>query len=146
MERDDSIEIKANKYRFLRVHILGGILGGLIVFIFFDKSFYGFLMIMSACLIVTIPILVISPKKYNVILKPDKFEGPIRTKTDFKRISVPYKIIDLSKSRRPSFLRNGFIFTKDGYRILLIALYFNMKQIDRVFEELRKRSGSPIKY
>ena len=107
MKRDNSIEFKANRYRFLRIHILGGILGGLIVFIFFDKSFYGFLVIMSACLIVTIPILIKSPKKYNVVLKPDKFEGPIRVKADFKRISVPYKIIDLSKSRRPSFLRNG---------------------------------------
>jgi len=139
MERDNSIEFKANRFRFLRIHLLGGILGGLIVFIFFDRSVYGFLVIMSACLIVTILILIKSPIKYNIILKPEKFEGPIRVKADFKRISVPYKIIDLSKSRKPSFLRNGFIFTKDGYRILLLTLYFNMKQMDRIFEELKKK-------
>lgn len=132
------IEFKADRFRFLKFHLLGGFLVSIIGGIFFG-SLYGSLGFMIACLIAAIYIFFIDTKRYDIFIKPNEIEGPIRFKTSVKRISVLYELIDLSRSRNQSFWRAGYIATKDGNKIWIYHLYFNMKQTNRIFEELKKK-------
>ncbi len=65
--------------------------------------------------------------------------GPTRYKPPESRISVPYELIDLRRSRKRSFPKKGVIVTKHGDKILVYSLYFSMSEEKRIFVELSSR-------
>jgi hypothetical protein len=90
--------------------------------------------------VVVIPILLlIDTTRYDIVLKQDGIEGPVRRERRLRRITVPYELIDLVRSRKFSFLRSGFIATKDAHRMYIHSLYLSMSQENRIFDELNRR-------
>ncbi|UCD88652.1 MAG: hypothetical protein JSW04_09280, partial [Desulfobacterales bacterium] len=103
------------------------------------------LVFISALAITGIFFLFGDTSKYDIILRANEIEGPIRLKYRDNRISVPYEDIDLDGSRKQSFLRRGYVATKNSNGIWISNLYFSINQTNRLFEELSIRIGEAAK-
>jgi hypothetical protein len=136
-------EFKAKKYNFLTVHIIGGIfavfVAAVVLFIFYKSEIIllEILVYFSALIIAGIFILFIDTSKYDIILRANEIEGPIRFKSRHRRISVPYGDIDLYRSRKRMIFRDGFIATENGHRILISSRYFSKRDENHIFDKLK---------
>jgi hypothetical protein len=142
MDRNNPLIYKASIFRFLSIHILIGFVISA-AYSILSGSIYAFLATMAAVLIsAIIGILLIDARGKDIILKPNELEGPVQILwTRYKRVSIPYKSIDLGNSKKRSFFRSGFIITNDGHRILLYLMYFSRNEENQIFEILKRKTN-----
>ena len=90
-----------------------------------------------ALIVSGILILFVDTSKYNIILRANEVEGPIRVKCRWGRISVPYGYIDLNRSAKRTIFKNAFIATNNGHKILVHSRYFSKKDENQIFDEIK---------
>ena len=143
MDMKRPVEFKASKFRFTKVHLIGGLfaafVGAFVLLVYYKSEIilleiavYFLALITSA-----IFILFVDTSKYDIILRANEVEGPIRVKYREGRVSVPYGDIDLYRSAKRTIFKNAFIAAKNGPKILVHSRYFSKKDENQIFDEIK---------
>jgi hypothetical protein len=138
--RADQIIISGSRWRFIIVIIPVCYAGVILVHLFIFH--HPIKDVLPALIGMTIGLLLVlmSPRflQYDIAISSDYVEGPIRSGLSSRRHAVPLHNIDISGSKTPTFIRNGYIRTHNNQRIILMGLYFSPSQGKTIFEEIKK--------
>lgn len=137
----NTITISGNKSRATLFALLAGYVGILIVqTLFMQKPRIDSLPFLIGWTIGTLFVKQTSYlERYNIIIGSDSVEGPQRFHLLVRRRTVSLSDIDLSRSKRPSILKGGYLALRNGGRIILHGVYFTKSDIDTVFEGIEER-------
>ena len=136
---------KASIYRFLKIHTLTGLIVLIISFPVLPSADSSIALIIALFLSGVLAIFLTDYRRKNIVFSDGFIEGPFRVRLHDVRISFDYEQIDFENCIRPSIMKNGAIFAKDGRKIILYSMYFGKRVSDQIFNEIETKTNMSLK-
>jgi len=141
MNSKKTITIRSSPWRIFAILFLTGVLASIIVnSFFFELDLVDIVAFFAGMAIFFLYLFVEFLPKMDFILSKNWIEGPVRSRLTYKRIRVSYKDINLAKSKLPTIWTAGYLKLKDGRRLFLNIIFLSRAQVNRLMEEVKKRS------